>query len=833
MKRNPFALLRIHLFVALASMLFFSLLSCEPDEGVGGDGNRDPSQNFTDIAVTGAVDAYGSRYADIIGYANLNLLTASSGNVMFGVELIVADAEDNSSVRQETSTSLEGNKFMVSFKSLIPATKYEYRSFVTCGGITYYGEYRMFTTKKVVDDVHVAEAVDLGLSVMWASFNVGAESPEDYGGYYAWGETEEKSAYSWSTYKWCNGGYDNLFKYCARNNYGTIDNKTKLDFEDDVAHVKWGGSWRMPTFDEIKELCYKCSWEWTTVNGVKGQKITGSNGNSIFLPAAGVFRDTEVYGSGIGYWSSTLGTQDNSTASCVVSDVSDVAYRCYGLSVRPVMEYSNVAVSVDLGLSVKWANWNVGAKSEEDYGDYFAWGEVEEKTIYSWSTYKWYNDSDDSMTKYCADGNFGIVDNKKTLDPEDDVAHIKWGDDWRMPTSKEFKELYDSCTWMWTSINGINGYRVVASNDNSIFLPVAGGLGGEYDNTRGRYGYYWSSTLYDNDDDDAYIFWFEKGTWGWNYIGHRKQGFSVRPVIENGNFDSAFDAVITGSVDVCKDRYVEITSYANSHLLAMHGGNAVFGVEVIMADAENNSSARKRKTGSLVENKFTVSFENLVPSTKYKYRSYVTYGDITYYGEYSTFTTEDVAILEAVDLGLSVKWANWNVGADSPEDYGDYYAWGEIKVKSAYSWSTYKWCDGSFYTQTKYCTNSGYGVVDDKKVLSLEDDVAHVKWGGSWRMPTLDEIKELCNKCSWKWTTVNSVRGYNVTGPNGNSIFLPAAGERYGSYVNNGGSYGYYWSATLESGNNDCAYFLSFHDGYYDWSSSFRYRGCTIRPVTE
>ena len=102
------------------------------------------------------------------------------------------------------------------------------------------------------------EAVDLGLSVRWATCNVGANSPEEYGGYYAWGETEEKKDYNWDTYKWCKGSYNTFTKYCTNGSYGLIDNKIELDAEDDVAHVKLGGDWRMPTFDEIKELIEKC-----------------------------------------------------------------------------------------------------------------------------------------------------------------------------------------------------------------------------------------------------------------------------------------------------------------------------------------------------------------------------------------------------------------------------------------------------------------------------------------------------------------------------------------------------------------------------------------------
>ena len=104
-----------------------------------------------------------------------------------------------------------------------------------------------------------------------------------------------------------------------------------------------------------------------------------------------------------------------------------------------------------------------------------------------------------------------------------------------------------------------------------------------------------------------------------------------------------------------------------------------------------------------------------------------------------------------VDLGLpsGLKWAVCNVGADSPEGYGFYFAWGETETKSRYSWNTYKWCNGSYYTQTKYCTNSSYGTVDNKTTLDLSDDAARANWGGSWRMPTKAEQDELRNNCTW------------------------------------------------------------------------------------
>ena len=202
-------------------------------------------------------------------------------------------------------------------------------------------------------------------------------------------------------------------------------------------------------------------------------------------------------------------------------------------------------------------------------------------------------------------------------------------------------------------------------------------------------------------------------------------------------------------------------------------------------------------------------------------------------GKESTKSSNIINGHEYVDLGLSVKWATCNVGATSPEEYGGYYAWGESEEKSRYNWSTYKWCKGSYDTQTKYCTSSSFCTVDNKTVLDPEDDVAHVKWGGSWRMPTEAEQDELRNNCAWKWTTLNGVKGYEVTGPHGNSIFLPVAGYRKGTDLLNSGSYGYYWSSSLYGGVSSGACLLYFYCSYYNWDAIHRYIGYSVRPVSK
>lgn len=176
---------------------------------------------------------------------------------------------------------------------------------------------------------------------------------------------------------------------------------------------------------------------------------------------------------------------------------------------------------------------------------------------------------------------------------------------------------------------------------------------------------------------------------------------------------------------------------------------------------------------------------------------------------------------EYVDLGLpsGLKWATCNVGADNPEDYGYYYAWGETEPKEVYNWNTYFDSNDEKYER------------DKKTVLDPEDDVAHVKWGGNWRMPTRAEQDELRTKCTWTWGRRNGVEGYTVVGPNGNSLFLPAAGCRDDSDLSNVGSYGYYWSSSLNSSNSLGAYYLGFGSGYVDWGSNYRGYGRTVRPV--
>ena len=188
--------------------------------------------------------------------------------------------------------------------------------------------------------------------------------------------------------------------------------------------------------------------------------------------------------------------------------------------------------------------------------------------------------------------------------------------------------------------------------------------------------------------------------------------------------------------------------------------------------------------------------------------------------------------VEAVDLGLSVKWANMNVGAEKDSGFGTYFAWGETKPKNYYSWGTYAWSKGDSNFLLRYTAT-------DKMVKLLPtDDAARTNLGGDWRMPTMAEFEELAdpNKCTWEWITKDGVNGYKVTGKKtGNSIFLPITGFRFYAEAQFRGIKGYYWTSTLYSGNPFKAWCLEFDfsDVKVDIGSlsSNRFSGRCIRAV--
>ena len=431
-------------------------------------------------------------------------------------------------------------------------------------------------------------------------------------------------------------------------------------------------------------------------------EITSGNGDYTVSVDKPNIATATLYGTTI-----TIKGESKGTAKVTVKDKS-------GQTAEIIVTVSSssgdcpVAEAIDLGLpsGTLWASWNVGASSPEEYGSYFAWGETEEKEVYDWNTYTHCDGSAESFHHIGED----------IAGTEYDVAHVKWGNQWNMPSLEQFWELENNCTISWTNQNGVNGTVVTGPNGNSLFFPAGGDRREDNHNYEGSRGVYWTSTF--TPYHSAYYYIMTNGDM-YNDKGICSRGYTIRPV--------------------CTPE-----------------------------------------------------------------------------------KPQDCPVAEAIDLGLpsGTKWASWNVGASKPEEYGGYYAWGETEEKDYYDWSTYTHCDGSRET----CHHIG----DD--IAGTEYDVAHMKWGGSWRMPTKAQQDELRENCTREWTQQNGVNGIRVTGPNGNSIFLPATGYRWDDDLYYGGSGGCYWSSSLFSFYGS-AYRLSFNSSYWDWDYDIRGYGQSVRAV--
>lgn len=505
--------------------------------------------------------------------------------------------------------------------------------------------------------------VDLGLpsGTLWATCNVGASSPEEYGDFFAWGETEPKSEYAWTNY-FDYDADDASNRYKKYNNDGGL---TELLPEDDAATVNMGEGWQTPSMEQFQELIdpSNTTTVWTEQNGVYGRMITGKNSQYIFLPAAGFRWGTSYNGAGSDgyYWSRTLNASSGLAEGLLFgsSSISGLSSgRGMGWSVRPVVfgakqiqkipvtsialnhstlymqpdgtkqltatvepeDASNKAVTwtssdasvatvstgglvtakaegtctitcsamdgsgvkaecqvkvstddrsgsinghdyVDLALpsGTLWATTNVGGEAPESCGaisggatpeyrcGYFKWGEYGDDSIYGDEIYyQYYNDAGyKGYTKYVTQSRYGyngFTDNLTELLPEDDAATINWGSEWQTPSVEQLDELIDEnyTTSVWTTLNGVNGIRIISkSNGNSIFLPAGGygyGYYWNYDDeiaihSVGNVGYYWSRTLYTENNSAAYDLTFSSSQISTGCEG-RSYGQSVRAVVK-------------------------------------------------------------------------------------------------------------------------------------------------------------------------------------------------------------------------------------------------------------------------------------------------------------
>ena len=355
------------------------------------------------------------------------------------------------------------------------------------------------------------EWVDLGLPSgnKWATCNIGASTPEEYGDYFAWAETSTKVEYTTGNWKYkTDAGYIKYeTKGMKRASPDANDNRTILDLIDDAAHANWGGLWLTPSKKQWEELEEQCTWSWTG----NGYRVTGPNGQSIFLPAAGYQSESsskDVASRGL-YWTCVCDILTYAYAMVFDSEEHSAdrnMNRVLGLSVRPFIEGSiitdedndyeqkgselsgndgNLSYSttgsenghgwVDLGLpsGTKWATYNIGAADVSEPGELFAWGEISTKTgTYNWEDYRFRTSGNKSdnirLNKYITVSKYGPVDNITQLEPCDDAAHVNWGGNWHIPTVEQWEELINNCKAK-PMLRG-NAIKLTGPNGQSICL---------------------------------------------------------------------------------------------------------------------------------------------------------------------------------------------------------------------------------------------------------------------------------------------------------------------------------------------------------------------------
>ena len=626
--------------------------------------------------------------------------------------------------------------------------------------------------------------VDLGLSVKWATCNLGASKPTEYGGYYQWAGTKDVSDtgiyLDWSNCPYHTGS-DNQSgwtKYNTESSYGTVDNKTVLESMDDVASVVLGGKLRIPTDEEWMELrnTDNCSWTWTTIDGVNGYKVqskkSGYTNNWIFLPAAG-YRSYDrlvIVGSYGFYWSSSLGTEGTFNACSMYLSSSLVfrghRYRCFGQSVRPVCK-KEPAQSGPTSFEVP--------ELVHVYGGHpFALPIVTEPASADISGLE-FTHPEETNFEVKIEGNQAILTYVPLAENDETEGWKVRSETLRIGNEAlGYKNVVVHVSRAPITVAFLNPFNAAVISDDAV-LNVDG----------------------QQQADGSY-------------------SFGIIAAVNRSDIDGH-------SLDLTEEEFSCTVDAPADKLISNEG--AISGSLHALALNYTKGVAGEMK----IAYKFTDSY---------------TVAGLEFANEYR-LSLSIVSEMEYVDLGLSVKWATCNLGASKPTENGGYYQWAGTKDVSDtgiyLDWSNCPYHTGSDNLSgwTKYNTESSLGTVDNKTVLEAMDDAASVVLGGKWRMPTYEEWSELCNtdNCSWTWTSIDGVNGYKVqskkSGYTDKWIFLPAAGYRSYNEHRLVGSNGFYWFSSLSTDFPAYAHYMSFGSGHFRSYDGYRYDGQSVRPVSE
>lgn len=674
-----------------------------------------------------------------------------------------------------------------------------------------------------IKNTPIMEAVDLGLSVKWASFNIGAEKPEEYGEYYAWGEIDPiVEYYGKRSYKWLGESGLGVTKYCPKERVknwagaGEPDGKTMLDPEDDIAQLTLGGKWRMPTREEYNELLTNCSWTWTTSNGVSGYNVASKvNTNSIFLPVAGYWIEKpEFVGTSGLYWTSTLNDNQYDSHSNIPykaynlyltawEHVISSGSRSYGYSIRPVFEEASANPFVAVS-SIALNKTDLKLKKEES------------ETLVA--IIKPDNATDKTVTWSSSDSAVAIVDNNGK------VTAIKEG---YATITAQTGTVSAVCTVSITQ----KQYQAEAIDLGLIITRPDGS----------RYKLLWADRNLGASSTEEYGDYFAWGQSAANKSTYSQATYDLTKYnaddgkTELGLEDDTARVLLGGEWRM--PTLEEWSALMNSTSGNWVTKNGINGLEI--TSKSNGRSIFLPAAGNIANAEYSyvgdsgMYWSSTLSDSNIQYAKYSSFNQSKWempmrrrwFGlTIRAVLAKEISEPQSVDLGLSVKWASWNIGASAPEEFGDYYGWGETEPKTDYSWETYK-------------TNSSYGFEDvdgGNAVIEENDDVAHITLGGKWRIPTDAEWTELRENCTCSWTMQNGVNGTFFTSiKNGASIFLPAAGSRVGSNHNRANQSGYYWSSSLQWTEQSSAWLVSHFSGGVERAYAYRYYGQSIRPVTE
>ncbi len=718
------------------------------------------------------------------------------------------------------------------------------------------------------------EYVDLGLpsGTLWATCNVGAREPDGWGDCFAWGETKDKDDWD-CTYKYGDNDDD-------KTKYNSTDGLTTLEAKDDAATANWGKEWRMPTSSEWDELINECTWTWATIDGVDGYEVTGPNGNTIFLPASGYCSDDEcdledTLGNEGYYWSSSLVEDDPDCAHILrflEEDIEGETHpRCYGGSVRPVFckgeEKDNLREN---GIYYELNKAKQTAKVRRlPNGDEYSGNVVIPSTIsYNGTPFRVTSigygafqkctgltvvtipESVTSIGNYAFNGCTGLtaitIPESVTSIEEcafqdctgltavtipESVKSIGYGAfyDCTGLTSivvESGNTVYDSrenCnaiieTATNTLIQGCNTTTIpnsVTSIGDAAFLCCAGCTAITIPDSVTSIGinafYLVPNIVYSGTATGS--------RWGARCMNGYVEGHLVYADATKTTL-LACSTSATGAITILNS-VKSIGDYAFENCTGLTAITLPKTITEIGADVFEG--CKKLQTicvpQGMTEAFCTMGLEpwrdKIVENTP---------------SEQSTQKKKDAIDKkqqehEYVDLGLpsGTLWGTCNVGAEKPENYGNYYAWGETETKDNYSGGSYEYgSDPDNMTK--------YNATDGLTTLEAKDDAATANWGEEWRMPTEDEWFELIDECTWTWTDLNGVNGYKVKGPNGNTIFLPVSGYCTDDRRRRTGRYGNYWSSSLDT---DAGYaeiaFFSASNCYVQGNR--RCDGISVRPV--